>query len=329
MEKSESKKLIPLYLQELFLKKTDKNHFIRMPDILSFLESKNINADRRTVYSAITNLNLAGFTIKGKQERGGYKYHHPERLFSIEELKFLVDSIATSRFLTDRKSKELITKIKTLASEYEITELNRDIITHRKIKSMNDRMFDNLDRIYKAIDNNRQISFQYMRYNADKKLVVTDKKYIVSPCAVSLSAENYYLIAFNADLQKILHFRIDKIKSISILDETRLGIEEYRNFNVIDYSLKAFNMYGGKEETVTIEANNSLIGVFIERFGEMASIRPQFNKKDTFVARIKVMKSPQFYAWIFALGKDARIISPDSVVSEYLDMIKMVRSEYQ
>ncbi len=147
MEKSESKKLIPLYLQELFLTKTDKNHYVRMPEILSFLEDRGIYADRRTIYSAISLLNTAEFEIVGVQEKGGYKYHHPERLFSSNELKFMIDSVAASKFLTEKKSKELIEKIKSLGSDYEGKVLNRNVLLSKRIKTMNDRVFKNLDTI--------------------------------------------------------------------------------------------------------------------------------------------------------------------------------------
>ena len=113
---SESKKLALLYLRDLFLEKTDKTHFIRMPEILSYLEDKNIFVDRRTVYTNISLLNQSGFEIVGIAEKGNYKYHHPSRLFNTLELKFLVDSIAASKFLTEKKSKELITKVKTLGN---------------------------------------------------------------------------------------------------------------------------------------------------------------------------------------------------------------------
>jgi len=167
---SESKKLIPIYLQELFLQKTDSSHYVRMPEILSFLETKGIYADRRTIYLAISVLNQSGFEIIGIQEKGGYKYHHPSRLFDKNELKFLIDSVAASKFLTEKKSKELITKVQSLASVYERETLNRSILVGNRIKSMNDKVLKNLDTIYLALSTNSQITFQYMRWNPQKKL---------------------------------------------------------------------------------------------------------------------------------------------------------------
>jgi predicted DNA-binding transcriptional regulator YafY len=201
----QSKKLIPIYLQQLFLDKTDETHYIRMPEILDFLEEKDIYTERRTIYSAITLLNIAGFEVLGVQEKGGYKYHHPTRQFDVNELKFLIDAVAASKFLTDKKSRELINKIKDLGSEYDYEQLNRNILLGTRIKSMNDKVLKNLDNIYLAINSNSKITFKYTRWNWQKKTEYLRKGdlYTVSPYAVSLSDDNYYLIAFDGKYKEL------------------------------------------------------------------------------------------------------------------------------
>lgn len=327
MQKSESKKLIPIYLQKLFLEKTDKTHYIRMQEILSFLETKGIYADRRTIYSAISILNYSGFEIEGVQEKGGYKYHHPKRLFDTNELKFLVDAIVTSKFLTKKKSKELVNKIKSLGSSFESQLLDRNVLLGNRVKSMNDKVFKNLDNIHSAIAANSQITFQYLYWNPQKKLVPkADKTYIVSPYAVSLTDDNYYLIAFTSD--GLRHYRIDKMQYVKITGQPREGKNFFQFFDIADYSRKTFNMFGGKEETVTIKAANSLVGVFIDRFGEYASVRPDFDNPDNFIVRITVNVSPQFYAWLFGLGTDVTIISPVHVITGFKNMVESILSNY-
>lgn len=329
MEKSESKKLIPLYLQQLFLEKTDKKHFIRMTDILSYLETKGIYADRRTIYSAISILNSADFEIVGVQEKGGYKYHHPKRLFDTNELKFLIDSIATSKFLTDKKSKELINKVKSLGSNFDNLSLNRNVLLDKRIKSMNDKVFKNLDSIYAAIAANKQITFQYLHWNPQRQLVSkVGKIYIVSPFAVSLSDDNYYLISFDSNSNELRHYRIDKMQSVKITEETRERKDLFQSFDIVDYSRKTFGMFGGKEETVKLEVINSLAGVFIDRFGEAATIRETPNNPDSFIVRITVNVSPQFFAWVFGLGTGVKIISPESVINDFKHMTENVLKNY-
>ena len=87
-------------------------------------------------------------------------------------------------------------------------------------------------------------------------------------------------------------------------------------------------MFSGQEETVTVEAPNNLVGVFIDRFGEAANIRKNFNNPDTFLVRIAVNVSPQFFAWIFGLGKDVKIISPQSVRDEFVKTTNDILSNY-
>ena len=237
---SDSKKLTLIYLQQLFLEKTDKTHYITRSDILSYLEERDIFLDRRTIYSDIKLLNYAGFEIVGVAEKGGYKYHHPSRLFDTSELKFLIDSIAASKFLTERKSKELITKVKTLGSSFDNAALNRGVLSPKRIKSMNDKVFKNLDLLYAAISSNSQITFQYMRWNTMRKLepLRSGKLFSASPCAVSLSDDNYYLVAFDSRTNTLRHYRIDKMSSIKLTYEPREGKDIFKSFDIVDLVLE-------------------------------------------------------------------------------------------
>lgn len=327
---SDSKKLTLIYLQQLFLEKTDKTHYITMPDILSYLEERDIFVDRRTIYTDIKLLNYAGFEIVGVAEKGGYKYHHPSRLFDTSELKFLIDSIAASKFLTEKKSKELITKVKTLGNSFDNSALNRGVLSPKRIKTMNDKVFKNLDLLYAAISSNSQITFQYMRWNTQRKLepLMRGKPFTVSPCAVSLSDDNYYLIAYENRTETLKHYRVDKMSSIKLTFEPREGQDIFKTFDIVDYSRKTFGMFGGNEETVSLEVPNNLAGVFIDRFGEAAAIRKNFDNPNTFIVRIAVNVSPQFYAWIFGLGKDVKILSPQSVKDDYIKTMTDILSNY-
>lgn len=319
-EQSDSKKLIPIYLQKIFLEKTDKTHFIRMPEILAELEKKGVTADRRTIYTNISLLEAVDFHIEGVQEKGNYKYHLPERTFDSNELKILIDSVAASKFLTEKKSRELIKKLKTLGSTFDNESFNRRVLIDKRVKSMNDRIFKNLDSIYAAISTNSQITFQYMRWNPQRKFDIlrSGKEFAASPYAVSMSDDNYYLIAYDTRTKGLRHYRIDKMQSIKLTYEAREGKEHFEAFDMVEYSKKAFGMFAGKEETVSIEAPNLLAGVFIERFGDSVRIRPSLERKNFFVARMTVYTSIQFYGWLLGLGKEVKILSPDSVREEYI-----------
>ena len=195
---------------------------------------------------------------------------------------------------------------------------------------MNDKVFKNLDAIYAAIAANSQITFQYLHWNPQRQLVSkAGKIYIVSPYAVSLTDDNYYLIAFDNNSKELRHYRIDKMQSVKITENAREGKSFFQSFNIVDYSRKIFNMFSGKETTVTLEVANSLAGVFIDRFGEYAYIRQNFDNPNTFIIRITVYISPQFFAWIFGLGKEVKIISPKSVINDFKTMTENILENYQ
>lgn len=328
---SDSKKLTLIYLQQLFLEKTDKTHFVRMPEILSFLESKDIFVDRRTIYTDLKLLNYAGFEVVGVPEKGGYKYHHPSRLFSINELKFLIDSVASSKFLTSRKSRELIEKIKQQGSNYANESLNRNILLAKRVKSMNDKVFKNLDILYEAIATNSQISFKYTKLTPERTIAYTNSGAITetSPFAVTLNDDNYYFIAYDKGMNSLRHYRVDKLDSLQLLPKPREGKELFKSFDIVDYTQKTFSMFSGREETVTIEAYNSLAGAFFDKFGEAVHIRKCFENPNHFIARVNVTISPQFYAWIFGFERKVKILSPASVQEEFVETARKILDKYK
>ena len=169
-----------------------------------------------------------------------------------------------------------------------------------------------------------------MRWNTERKLepMMKGKPFTVSPYAISLSDDNYYLVAFENRTELLKHYRIDKMATIKLTDEPRLGQEVFETFDIVDYSRKTFGMFGGNEEIVTLEVPNALAGVFIDRFGEAAAIRKNFDNPKTFFVRIAVNVSPQFYSWIFGLGKDVKIISPKTVKDDFIKMATDILTNY-
>ncbi len=139
--------------------------------------------------------------------------------------------------MTEKKSKDLISKVKSLGSSFDAKSLNRNILLSKRIKSMNDKVLRNLDYIYSAITDNKQIAFQYLQWNTKRKLVIkSEKLYAVSPYAISLSDDNYYLIAFDSKSNDLRHYRIDKMQSITITNTERIGKEYIIN----EFSLTAY-----------------------------------------------------------------------------------------
>jgi predicted DNA-binding transcriptional regulator YafY len=182
-----------------------------------------------------------------------------------------------------------------------------------------------VDSIQKAIAENKQIQFIYLEWNAKKELVPRrEEKYQVSPWILMWQDEKYYLVAYDHNSKALRHYRVDKLSDVEVLEGARLGQELYEKLNPVDYVNKAFGMFGAKEEDVILTFPEKLVGVIIDRFGKEVSIRAQ---KDGLRARVKVMTSPQFFAWIAGVGNELKIIGPEQVCLEYKEWVEGLLKE--
>ena len=328
MPKGTNQKFKLYYLSRIMLEKTDDDHMIDMSEIKTALEAYGVTADRKSLYDDLEALRVLGVDVIGEKVGRNYYYHVGGKQFEIAELKLLVDAIQSSKFITEKKSKELIKKLTDMASHYEATQLKRQVVVQGRVKTMNESIYYFVDDVHRAIAENKKIRFEYMKWNEQKKMVRRkDGSYIVSPWALTWDDENYYLIAFDEEAGCIKHFRVDKLKSIEVLDELREGKEEFKAFNLAKYAKMSFGMFGGKSTKVKITFDNEMAGVFIDRFGRDISIYPA-DKKGWSEITVDVAMSDQFLGWIFALGPKVKILGPTEVVKKFKDELKNMSKLY-
>ncbi len=328
MAKGANQKLKILYLMKILLEKTDEEHSITMQEIIDSLEAYGIQAERKSLYGDIESLRQYGLDIVGRQKGRTYYYSIGKRQFELAELKLLVDSVQSARFITAKKSNELIKKIESLASKYEASWLHRQVYVAERVKTMNESIYYNVDMIHAAIGANSQITFQYYQWNVEKKMELrrNGALYEISPWALSWSNENYYLIGFDAGEDKIKHFRVDKMLHIETTGVKREGEECFLRFDMAVYTRKMFGMFGGEEETVKLECENSFAGVMIDRFGKDVILM----KKDEghFAVHVKVAVSRQFLSWVIGLGEGAKITGPEKVIGQMREEAARLMRQY-
>lgn len=329
MPKGKNQKLKLYYLYRILLEKTDDEHMITMPEIRQSLEAYDISADRKSLYDDLEQLSVLGVDVIGEKVGRNYYYHVGSKQFEIAELKLLVDAIQSSKFITENKSNALIKKLTSMASKYEAAQLKRQVMVQGRVKNMNESIYYTVDDVHRAIAENKQIQFRYMKWDENKKLVPRkDEPYVVSPWALTWDDENYYLIAYDEEADKIKHFRVDKLKDIEVLERKRVGRRNFLDFDLAKYAKMSFGMYGGEETKVRIAFKDEMVGVFIDRFGKDITIRPS-DKKGWLEISVDVAVSDQFLGWIFALGNDVKIVAPKSVTdrykSELAERIKMYK----
>ena len=318
--KTVTNRLKILYLYKILLERTDEHHHITMSEIISALELYGISAARKALYEDIEALRTYGLDIK--QLKGNTSgYYIASREFELPELKLLADAVTSSRFLTERKSNELLKKIEGLASVHEAKQIQRQVFVANRVKAMNERIYINVDTIHRAISVGKQISFKYFDYDIQKKKKYRDGLRVCSPYALSWTDERYYLIAYYDKYKnKITNFRIDRMEAVTILDED--AVPRPDNFNVAEYMNSSFSMFSGESEEVKLRFENSLINPVLDRFGKDITIVPDGDEH--FTVRVKVKAEPPFFAWVFQFGGKAQIIESEALKEKYRKQIEEV-----
>ncbi|MDC7278657.1 WYL domain-containing protein [Butyrivibrio fibrisolvens] len=318
MAKGANQKLKLSYLCKIMQKKTDDEHSLTLAQIIKELEKYEITAERKSLYDDFKVMeNDLGIEVIKETVGRETLYHVGSRAFELAEVKLLIDAIQASKFISKSKSDQLIKKMNTFVSEYQAKQLKRQVYVNDRIKTMNESIYYSVDSIHNALMNNKQIEFLYCAWTLDKKLEPKKegKKYRVSPWALIWADENYYLVAYDSEEDKVKHYRVDKMIKLSVADEKRKGEEHFKNFDMTTYALENFSMFGGEIKKVHIEFPNENVGIFIDRFGKDITIRPAGEGRSKIAVDVAV--SLQFFGWIFSLGKDVAIIGPDAVVDMY------------
>ena len=329
MPRGSNQKFKFTYLMKIMAEKTDDEHSLTMPQILEELEKYEVSAERKSIYEDFKDMSKLGIDVIKEQRGRETFYHIAGREFELAEVKLLIDAVQSAKFITQKKSKSLISKVKNFVSEHQAKQLQRQIVINDRVKTMNESVYYNVDDIHTAINQNRKIKFKYYKWDIDKKLVERHggSYFIVSPWALLWDDENYYMIAFDDWDNKIKHYRVDKMMYIEVGNDERAGKEEFKNFDMAKYSKATLGMYHGEKTKVCIKFANHMCGVFIDRFGKDTLFRKIDENHSELIVDINV--SPQFFGWIFSLGNDVEIVSPREVVNELREYTKKFIMKYE
>ena len=315
-----------LYLIKLFTEETDDEHGLTLSQINARLSQAGLSAvTRKTLYSDFEQLRDFDLEIQSGHEGRRYYYFLGDRPFELPELKLLVDSVQASRFITERKSRQLIKKLESLTSRHQARALHRQVLISGRVKSMNESIYYNVDKLHAAINDNSQIQFQYFQWNTEKQMALRHggALYTVSPWALILDNENYYLVGYEGD--RIKHYRVDKMLRIRATGDPREGGDAYRE---ADYSRSSvFGMFGGEVTPVTLQAENWMAGILIDRFGPEIPMIPLDDQH--FETRVPVAVSPQFFGWLVSLGPGIRLTDPRPVVLQIQSLAKRLLEQYE
>lgn len=315
MAKTPKQKLKLLYLMSYLLGQSDEEHPVTVAQMIAELAQHDIAAERKSIYDDLEALRLFGLDVvqvKGKVTG----YYIGKREFELPELKLLVDSVQSSKFITHKKTLSLIKKLERLASVYDAQLLQRQVYVRNRVKSMNESVYYNVDEISGAINADRVIRFKYFEYDMAKQRHYRHggAEYEISPFALMWDDENYYMLGYDALAGRMKHYRVDKMTNIQATHQPREGGEEFNSVDMSAYAKKVFGMFTGEEQRVILRFSKHLVGAVLDRFGKEVMIIPDGDEH--FTVSLDIAVSPHFYGWVFSFGTDAEILAPAGVRSQ-------------
>ena len=312
------------FLQE----KTDREHPVSVKDIIRTMEAYGISVERKTVYDDIETLRTFGMKIGSRRGKPA-GFYLEERTFELPELKFLMDAVQSSKFITEKQSAALVRKLEDLASVHETKKLKSQVFLMPGIKTLNEEIYTNIETIYDAISANRQISFRYYQWTLSRELKPKrgGERYRVSPGKLLWNNDNYYLMGLDESSGIVKHYRVDKMMDVAVEEEKRSGESVFRDFDMGRFSAETFGMFDGKETILKIRFSNELVGVVLDRFGKKAVLQ---RSDDThFFLQTHIRVSGQFFGWLTGLGPGAEIVSPEKVRKEYKSFLTKILKTYK
>ncbi len=329
MPRRANQKLKLLYLWKTLLERSDEQHPITMQQLVGELAERNISAERKSLYHDLDTLRDFGLDIRMVRKDRQTWYYVGERSFAVSELKMLIDSVLSSKYLTEKKTGELIRKLSALSGIYETQLAKRRVYVPDRIRSMNESLYRSIDRIHDAIASDTRLQFGYVAYTVDKqrKLRKDGQAYCVSPFAVVWNDAHYYLVAYDGAAGILKHFRVDKMENLLPDPQPREGGALFSALDMAAYTRKNFHMFGGEERAVTLRFENHLAGVVLDRFGKDVEITAADDAH--FTVTVPVAVSPQFFGWVCGLAGEAVVVAPDDVAAalrKQLDALLLAHS---
>ncbi|MBQ1897222.1 MAG: WYL domain-containing transcriptional regulator [Lachnospiraceae bacterium] len=301
-----------LLILEILKSETDEDHVLKADEIMERIRKEGLKCDRKTLYNDIASLVDAGYDIIHEPSGSGGGYKLVSRDFEDAELRLLADAVYSSKFISQGKTRILADKLQKLTSSYMASSMIRQIYSSDS-KTPNEDVLYNVDTLSRAILADSKVEFEYLVWGKDKKLVTKgDEKRLLSPWALIWQDQNYYLMAYDASAGKMKHFRVDKMRHVSMTDLRREGRKDFESIDMSSYVEETFSMYGGRLETITLDLPEELIGIAYDRFGTDVSQRP--GKPERVLVRTKCYVSALFYGWLSGLGGDVLLAGPDNVI---------------
>ena len=311
-----------LRIMEILRQDTDEHNQMTKAELCERLREYEITCDPRTLGKDIKLLNDQGFEVMCSFDGHERCYYIEDRSFSVPEIKILIDAVQASKFITEKKTNELIEKLAALGGSHRAEVLQNNIIYVNTRKHTNESIYYNVDIIDGAIYYNKKVKFKYFDINEEKQKVYrkNGEFYKVEPISLVYNEDNYYLVAYDPSSDLVRNYRIDRMNSVERVAEfVSKKVKEMRK-GISDVAASEFKMFSGELRDVTLRFDSSILGAVYDKFGE--DIKVEKFGRSKLATTVKVQVAPPFFGWVFQFGKLMSITEPDDLINQFNEMRK-------
>ncbi|MBQ1555263.1 MAG: WYL domain-containing protein [Clostridia bacterium] len=311
MPRSQKQKLLTLL--EILYRETDEDHPLSVPRLVTLLAERGVVCERKALYRDIGSLIDFGFDILQSTAPPGYYWG--TRLFELPELRMLTDCVKSSEFITEKKTVELIGKLRQLTSRHLAEELEPSGGILGIPKNRNEGIYYNIDTLHTAIHRQQKVHFSYYRHVICGGRAVARKshEFTVSPYALIWNDGKYYLVANYDKYDDFSHYRVDRMRQVTILAEPIRPLHEVSHFRGSfdegSYMSSLFSMYAGSYvDYIDLRCAMNCMEHVVERFGQ--NIRYHMLDDNCFTIRVKAVINDGLVSWILAQRGGISVLFP-------------------
>ena len=316
ISKGQNSKLKLIYVLDILKKYSDEEHPLNSSEIIEKLSEYGITAERKSLYNDIEALEMYGCDIikTGTPKKGWFIGN---RDFEVPEIYLLCDAVKTAKFISAKKTRELLLKLNNMLSCYQAKRNKSKVFFAAEDKCENEEIYYNIDSISDAIQNSKQIKFNYSSRQLDSSREITYKtrEMTVNPYALTWQDDCYYLICNYGKYDNLMHLRVDRMNGVKITKTPARHFSEVSQytdfFDVADYTAKLFGMHSGALEDIEFCCDLKIAEQVFDRFGETVFIK---NKTaETFSFTVKAAVSDALVSWIISFGTRLKVKKPLSL----------------
>ncbi len=339
MYKKQSKNFLVLNILKILKEHTDSEHKLTQEQIIEYLkEEYDMTADRKSIKRNLDNLKDEGYEInytkikrgKGKKENEVCTDYYIENEFDESELRFLIDGLIFSKYTPYKQSKELIDKLRSLASEHFNPRIEF-IQSLKEDKKINKEIFYTISVLDEAIKNKKKVKFHYCAYDIEKNLKAKidektgkEKEHIVSPYYIVAAQGRYYLLCKYDKYDDTANLRLDRINDIEIIDEPIQ--KEKEKPNLPKHMIEHLYMVGGESGLVSFDFSEKILNDVIDWFGVDIILQ---KKKDGILNGQVTVNFESMKFWALQYGENVKVISPKSLVDKIKKTIAIMSKNYK